>query len=291
MESHDGNNKAGQQRQVPSFFKEGSLSQGNGIPENSAVPAQNGKDDILSKPSTKGLLNQQSQNPYRLEQSSDEDVSAEQLDIDPFSKSIGPSIWQKIKDRLLPEKEGVSPTRQKAMVIMVPILFVVMIFVLRQVLSKAPQETEGAMNDDAPLVANADSNNEIDWQIPEPMPVVMRDPIKLSSQSNFNNNGQIGISDGMGTAIFSVRGILYSDDKPSAVIGNRIVHLNEKINEATIVKIDKDYVVFERDGKRWTKKVAEIDLELKQGENEQEVWEQTEQEKETNDMQDLEENL
>jgi hypothetical protein len=61
--------------------------------------------------------------------------------------------------------------------------------------------------------------------------------------------------------MLSVRGILYSQDKPSAIIGNKIVHLNDKIDNATVVQIDRDFVVFEKDGKRWTKKVAELRME------------------------------
>ncbi len=290
MESHDGNNKAGPQKHVPSFFKDGSVSQGNGTPEPSAAPAPEGIGNIPPKPSTGGLWNRQPQNPCQLEQSPEKNNPAKQLDIDPFAKSVGLSFLQRIKDRLFPEEPGVSNTRQKAMVILIPILAIVMIFVLRQVLSKAPQETEGSVNDDALVVTNVNSDNEIDWQIPEPMPAAMRDPIKLGDQGTLDY-GQLDMSNGIGTGILSVRGILYSDDKPSAVIGNQIVHLNEKINEAIIVKIDKDFVVFERDGKRWTKKVAEIDLEQEQEGTEQEEQEQTEQEQGTNDIQGSEEDL
>lgn len=289
MESQNTNNETGPQRQVPSFFKDGDGSQGNGTPETSAAHAPGSSGNISPKPSTEGVWDRQPKNPYQLAQPSQEKASLEQFDVDPFAKSTGSSFWQQIKDRLFPEVEGVSPTRQKAMVILVPALAIVMIFVLRQVLSKAPQDTEGAMNDDAPVVTASHSDNEIDWEIPEPMPVVMRDPIKLGAQSTMDN-GRIGMSDELGTGILSVRGILYSDDKPSAVIGNQIVHLNEKINDATIIKIDKDFVVFEKDGKTWIKKVAEIETEQEQEETEQEQ-EEAEQEQSMDDRGDLGEGL
>ena len=53
----------------------------------------------------------------------------------------------------------------------------------------------------------------------------------------------------------AVRGILYSQDKPSAVIGNQIVHEGEKVSGATIQKINKDSVEFELDGKKWTQQI------------------------------------
>ena len=161
------------------------------------------------------------------------------------------------------------------MVILIPILSIVMIFVFRQVLSKAPQETAGATNDDASVVTTVRSDNEIDWRIPEPIPMQVRDPIKPGIQTVMPNTWQ---SDSNSIEMLSVRGILYSQDKPSAVIGNRIVHLNDKIDDATIVQIDRDFVIFEKNGKRWTKKVAELEMEQKE-------QKQVEQETETDEIQ------
>lgn len=50
----------------------------------------------------------------------------------------------------------------------------------------------------------------------------------------------------------TVTGILYSADKPSAVIGVDIVHEGDTIHGATIVKIDKKEVHFEKDGEAWS---------------------------------------
>ena len=291
METHEGNNMAGPQRQVPSFFKEESLSQGNGTPETSAAPAPGGSGNIPPESSAGDSWDSQSKNPYQLEQSSGKNAPSARLDIDPFAQSTGSNLLQKIKERLFPEIEGVNPARQKAMVILVPVLAIVMIFVFRQVLSKAPQETEGSTNDDAPVVSTVHSDNEIDWKVPEPIPVMMRDPIKISPHNTYDNNGQVDMSNEMGAGIMSVRGILYSDYKPSAVIGNKIVHLNETINGAKIVKIDKDYVVFEKDGKTWMKKVAELNEDQEQEGTEQQEQEQTEQNQEINERQGFEEDL
>ena len=54
-----------------------------------------------------------------------------------------------------------------------------------------------------------------------------------------------------------VTSILYSTDKPSVVIGERIVYLNQEVNGAVIVEINTDNVVFEKEGRRWTQKLAE----------------------------------
>ncbi len=52
-----------------------------------------------------------------------------------------------------------------------------------------------------------------------------------------------------------IKGILYSEENPSAIIGTEIVHEGATVSGATVVKINKDSVEFERDGKRWTQKV------------------------------------
>lgn len=48
-----------------------------------------------------------------------------------------------------------------------------------------------------------------------------------------------------------ITGILYSEDKPAAIIGYRIVHERDTIHGVMVVKIHKDKVEFEKDGKGW----------------------------------------
>ena len=57
-----------------------------------------------------------------------------------------------------------------------------------------------------------------------------------------------------------VTGILYSETKPSIIIGDKrkIWREEDTINGITIVKIHKDKVEFEKNGQRWTQKVGEI---------------------------------
>jgi hypothetical protein len=177
-----------------------------------------------------------------------------------FSQSARTGLWQQITDKLFAPKPGVSPTRQKAMVIMVPILAIIMIFAFRQVLSKAPSQTEGAATDDAPVVAKADTGTEIDWKIPEPIKIAEKDPVKLPDESADRNQQQNGKTAGPHSAAGTIiiRDIVFSRDKPSAVIGSKIVYVGDVINGATIVKIDRDGVEFEKNGDRWEQMVREV---------------------------------
>jgi len=148
------------------------------------------------------------------------------------------------------------------MIIMVPILAIIMVFAFRQVLSKAPRKTKGTGTDDAPVVvANVDSGQEIDWKIPETISVMTRDPIKLpgeiDTQSTEQNAGQNETANKPKQEAIIVRAIVYSNDRPSALIGTKIVYVGNKVNNATIVNINRDSVEFETDEKRWVQKVHE----------------------------------
>lgn len=52
-----------------------------------------------------------------------------------------------------------------------------------------------------------------------------------------------------------VNGILYSEDKPSAILGNQIVHEGDILRHFNVVRIYRDKVEFERNGERWTQPI------------------------------------
>ena len=289
-------NKAGLQKKVSSVFKGVPVPQNNGARQPSDTPAPDHTPDVSPKPvSAAGQISQSSlmKKFNQSEDSSDKAEQSQTANVFPNSTSTnqmpqsppinklpqpreslkqaapqpegGPlletasqGLWQQIKDKLFTPKPGVSPTKQKAVVIMVPVLAIIMIFAFRQVLSKAPRQTEGAGTDDAlVIVANADSGHEIDWKIPEPIAVIMRDPIKLPDESNTQNGEQNETTGEVTTGIIIVRDIVYSHDKPSAVIGSKIVYVGDKINDVTIIKIDRDSIEFEKDGDRWEQNVRD----------------------------------
>jgi hypothetical protein len=279
MGTHDEIDKSGFQKEISSDFKSGPVSQGIGAQRYSDISAQDNKSDVSSKAPTAGLWHRKESNPYRLTQTSEKGVQSQQYKAESFESSTRSGFIQQIKEKFCSREPGEGSAKQKAMIFLVPILAIVFIFVLRQVFTKAPTKTDARTNDNMPVVITANNSDDIDWQIPEPLPVVMRDPAKTGSHANFDNIEQNSGETQLGD--MTVRGILYSYDKPSVVIGGKIVHLNEKINDVTVVAINKDYVVFEKDGKRWTRKVAES--EPIQEENFQEEPEQEELEENIKD--------
>jgi len=295
-------NKAGLQKKVSSVFKGVPVPQNNSAQQPSGTPAPDHTPDVPPKPVSKDRQNSQSSLIKKLNQPEDsldeaaqkqtpkvfpksistnrmqqsppiqklsqpkeslkQAAKATQPESSPFIEETSDGLWQQIKDKLFTPKPGGSPTRQKAMVIMVPVLAIIMIFAFRQVLSKAPRKTKGAGTDDAPVVvSNADSGHDIDWKIPEPISVMMRDPIKLPDESGTQNVEQNGQQNGMTSKVTTgtmiIRDIVYSNDKPSAVIGSKIVYVGDKINDITIVKISRDSIEFERNGDRWEQNVRD----------------------------------
>lgn len=57
--------------------------------------------------------------------------------------------------------------------------------------------------------------------------------------------------------VVAVKGILYSRDNPSAIVGDRIVHVGDLVLDATVVAITRDRVVFEKPGQKWDRRVQE----------------------------------
>lgn len=259
-------NKAGLHKNVSSVFKGVPVPQNSGTRQPSDTPAPDRKAEIAPKPaSTDHQISQDSmmKKLHQPEESLDKPAPAKQPQSNPFAKATSReatsrSRWPKIKDKLFAPKPGGSTTRQKAMVILVPALAIVMIFMFKRVLSTTPHKTEGATKNAPPIVATADSGNEIDWQIPELLPAVMRDPTKLPGESDAQDNeGQSETIEETAPAIISIKGIVYSEDNPSAFVNGQIVYVGSKVNDATIIRIDRHSVEFERDGKRWEQKIRQ----------------------------------
>ena len=75
-----------------------------------------------------------------------------------------------------------------------------------------------------------------------------------SGTQNTEQNGEVN-SENQGAII--IKDIVYSKDKPSAVIGSQIVYEGDTINGFTIVKINRDSIEFKKDGQKWQQNVRD----------------------------------
>ena len=164
----------------------------------------------------------------------------------------GASSWKQIKSKLFTTKPGAGGTKQKAMVVIVPVLFIVLvIFVLRGgVFGTSVHNAQAGEENNNPAGVPAGLDNQIDWEIPEPYPITLRDPMQLGPVVMGTNQTET-----KELVKLIVKSILYSEDNPSAIIDNRIVHEGDQIQDANVININKDGVEFEMNGKKWTQKV------------------------------------
>lgn len=154
--------------------------------------------------------------------------------------------------RILPDMDVSGGKRQRLMRIMAPVLFLALaVLLFRNLKSQSggakpqpvPQGTQGS----EVLTASID----IDWPIPEPYPDTLRDPMEAAggwSDSSQSDAKQLNL-----------RGILYSERKPSAIIDSRIVHEGDMVQGVRVVKINKRSVEFEAAGRSWSQQVASLE--------------------------------
>lgn len=181
---------------------------------------------------------------------------------------------QRIAAKIFAPRPGVSPARQKATVLLVPVLAVVLVVVLAKSLGIPSLKTREPVIPKPPTPVAAVPTG-IAWEKPEPYPTGLRDPMQLTAEMA----AQIKVkadaeaqakadalaqqqtvpdpTDPQVTKVgeLTVKGILFSDDNPSAVVGARIAHVGDIIAGAKIVKINKKSVEFEKDGETWTRTV------------------------------------
>ena len=182
-----------------------------------------------------------------------EAVSQEQAGVESVPKDSKQKLRHRIRGqvqgRLFAPKPGVNTARQKLMLILVPVLCVIFVLVIINVFRSPLRKTAKRPDAVKASVKTANSGGKINWEIPPPYPENMRDPMQL---------GTIAVSSGTGGtegSQLTVKGIVYSTDNPSAVIGTQIVHQGDEVSGVTILKINEDSVEFEADGKKWTQKV------------------------------------
>ncbi|MFH1371059.1 MAG: hypothetical protein ABII09_07235 [Planctomycetota bacterium] len=155
-------------------------------------------------------------------------------------------IWEKLKGKLLAAKPGVrvNPGRQKVMIVVMPILLIVFIVVLTRVLRSPSRSSVKNANNSAAL-SNIPFDGKIDWQLPPLYPENLRDPMVFGSITQSKENADRPM----------VKGIVYSEDNPCAVVGDRIVSAGDVVQGATVVKVNSDSVEFAKGDETWTQKV------------------------------------
>ncbi|MDD5063445.1 MAG: hypothetical protein PHQ35_01620 [Phycisphaerae bacterium] len=240
--------KAGLHKEVSAIFNGVSLPKNDGAQRPSAVPAPEPPAQKPPAPSHMTPTKPKFEQPL---QPSPKAAPAEQSKANTIIKAVKKAVekisWRRtleqVQNKLFASKQGVITAKQKMMVILAPVLFIVLIFLFIRAFSVPSRKITGAETFEPVRVAGG-SNSKVDWQIPSPYPTTLRDPMQFGSVAGQTGTGEL-----------VVKGIVYSRDNPSALIGNQIVHQGDKILDVVVTKINENSVEFEANNKKWIQNV------------------------------------
>ncbi len=155
--------------------------------------------------------------------------------------------------------------RQKIMALLIPVLLVTLVLVFVKVLGGPSRTIASTVVEEEPQEEATIDESEVDWKLPALYAEPSRDPMKSeleirSRQTNKDENDmetETDTSEQQSVALngMEITGILYSKDRPAVIVGTEILHEGDNVLGAKIVKIYKDCVEFELDGKRWKESV------------------------------------
>jgi hypothetical protein len=138
------------------------------------------------------------------------------------------------------------------MLLLIPVLAVVLWLLVRAPMAPVPAAAAETPEQE---IALSDEMVEIDWEIPPAYQPTGRDPMQLAPPAFLEveapePQARVGVN-------LTLRGILYSEDGPLAMIGSALVQEGQRVSGATVIKIDRDSVEFEMEGRRWRQTVSE----------------------------------
>lgn len=259
--------KAGLHKEVTSIFdgvplgdkKSGSQKQAPTVPQREQQETP--KPAVVQKPSVPEIAQKKPKpmseysaptKPQQAERPMSQTPQPKKTKVAPTAKNITTSTWHqtlgKITAKLVPASINAGNTKQKITLVLVPILFIVLIVVFIKVIAPPVRGTQPTNLQNPPTIAVA-NETKINWEIPEPYPTTLRDPMKKVKQTATVTTTTTT------TGEFIVKGTIWGDESPLAIINGQILGVGGKIDGATIVQINKDSVVFEKDGKTWTQTV------------------------------------
>lgn len=246
------NYKPGLHKDISAIFNSAPLPKNDAAQKPSAVPAPPHQDYSASKPPAPQMPSQKPPAPSHMTPTKPKieppkAAAAKQPKSDGAVKTAGQVPWQKtlekIKSKLLATKSGDINSKQKMMAVLAPVLFVVLIFLFVRAFSTPSRKITGPEASEA-VKAVAGADTKVEWQVPAPYPTTLRDPMQFGSSRSQSGAGGI-----------IVKGIVFSKDNPSTLIGDKIMHQGDKILDVTITKINENNVEFEEGGKKWTQNV------------------------------------
>ena len=169
-----------------------------------------------------------------------------------MSKSaMKPSFSTQVKKAVFGSRNTSLDPRQKKAATLVGILslvFGVVMFVSLGGVGKTHPVAADAASGDQVTQNQTTKKTAQEWKSPEPLPQDLRN----ATSPKMIRSGAQQEGTNAETGALVVKGIVFSKNKPSAIINNQILSEGQAYNGVTIVKITKETVEFEANEKRWT---------------------------------------
>ena len=172
-----------------------------------------------------------------------------------MSKSaMGPGLITQVKKTLVRSQSSLDPRQKKAaaLVGILSLVFGVVMFVSLGGVGGAQAAAAEAESGDPTTQSQTAKKIAQNWKNPNPLPQDFRNattPIAKSATKRQTGDS----AENSGGLI--VRGIVFSKNKPSAIINDQILAEGQSFNGIKLVKITKETVEFEANGERWTQTV------------------------------------
>jgi hypothetical protein len=167
--------------------------------------------------------------------------------------AMGPSFSKQIKKAVFGAHSQLDARQKKTGVLVgiLSIVFAVVLFISLGGVGQTQATAANAVGSDSASPIQVTKKTAQEWQRPEPLPQDLRNatsPVAMRSDTT-----QAGGATENG--VLTVKGIVFSKNKPSAIINNEILSEGQTFDGITITKITKETVEFEANEKRWTQTV------------------------------------
>lgn len=228
--------KSGLHKQVASIFE--------GVPASGQTPAADTAQTAANPPQTRGF------HPDRIVPRPKPAPKATAAAAEPGLRKKTGRTGAKKKPT---GADAENARRQKIMTILVGVLSVVFVGVIAisfgGIGQSKPAPPAEKPADTAEPVSKFDPET---WVFPVPLPTQMRNPMVVPTSRMLLEGPGAETEPEEGPI---VRGIVYSDNKTSAIIDDQVMVEGQTFREITVVKISRNTVEFEKDGKRWIQHV------------------------------------
>ena len=141
------------------------------------------------------------------------------------------------------------------MTLLVPLLAVTLVMLVRKPLH-APRSASGAPSDGTTGMTEEARAMQIDWELPPVYQPTRGDPMRLAAPTFVVEDSPIAVPRAEVRKHMALRGVLYSTKRPAAIVGTELVHEGDEVAGVIVFKIERDGVVFERNGERWKQAVS-----------------------------------